>query len=128
MVPTVRERWSAMWPPGLPDLLAGGDRVDPHLALARLSEVLGAERVQLDAGGTFNASMLRAGLVDEVDIVVLPGLVGGLGTPSFVDGPVLGRDEFPTRLELIDCYAADGVVRLRYRVLSDKPIRAASDA
>lgn len=103
---------------GIGYLVAGDDRVDLREGLAKIRSVLGADTVVADSGGTLNAALLRAGLVDEIDIVLLPGLVGGTGTPSIVDGPQLGDDEVPIRLELLDHAVLDGgAVRLRYRVL-----------
>jgi riboflavin biosynthesis pyrimidine reductase len=65
-----------------------------------------------------NAALLRQGLIDIVDVVTLPGLIGGLGTPSIMDGPQLGLDEWPIRLQLLDSRVERGTVRSRYRVLS----------
>jgi len=59
-----------------------GDRhVDLRAALARIRRVLEADRVIIDSGGTMNAALLRLGLVDILDVVTLPGLVGGAETP-----------------------------------------------
>jgi riboflavin biosynthesis pyrimidine reductase len=59
-----------------------GDRqVDLRLALLRIRQVLQADRVIVDSGGTLNAAVLRQGLVDIVDVVTLPGLVGGRARP-----------------------------------------------
>lgn len=95
-----------------------GDRhVDLRAALVRIREEFEADRVVVDAGGTMNAALLRLGLVDVVDVVTLPGLVGGMGTPSIMDGPQLDINEWPIRLQLIDCHVEGGAVRSRYRVL-----------
>lgn len=72
--------------------------------------------IALDGGGVFNAAMLRAGLVDELDVLVLPGIVGGSGTPTLADGPVLVPEDAPIALELLSSETLEGVVRLRYRV------------
>ncbi len=102
---------------GIGHLSAGVEQVDLTAGLATIASALDADTVVADSGGTFNAALLRAGLVDEIDIVTLPGLVGGLGTPSIMDGDPLGRDELPLRLELLDCRPTpQGLVRTRYRV------------
>ena len=60
-------------------------------------------------GATLAASALRAGLVDECQIYVVPVVVGG-GTPWLPDGLRL-------RLRLLDEHRFDsGVVHLRYAV------------
>ena len=53
----------------------------------------------MDSGGTLNGVMLRAGLVDEVNLLVYPYLVGGVTPKSFFRAP--------------DLLAADGVIKLR---------------
>ncbi len=76
--------------------------------------VLEARTVVADSGGTLNAALLTAGLVDEIDIVTLPGLVGGVGTPSIMDGRPLEDTGVPIRLELLDVGVLDGgAVRAR---------------
>lgn len=95
-----------------------GDRhVDLRAALARMRAVFRADRVMIDSGGTMNASLLRQGLVDVVDIITLPGLIGGAGTPSVMDGPQLGMDDWPIRLKLMDSRVEHDAIRSRYLVL-----------
>jgi len=101
---------------GIGYFVVGDARVDLRLGLARIREVLGAERVIADSGGTLNASLLREHLVDILDIVTLPGLVGGRDTPTMMDGPPLAADQVPLRVDLIDVQAEGGAVRTRYRV------------
>jgi len=70
-------------------LVAGRDRVDLSLALVRLRDTLGADTVIADGGGALNGAMVRAGLLDELHVITFPALVGGLDTPSILDGPSL---------------------------------------
>ncbi|GAB3580618.1 dihydrofolate reductase family protein [Calidifontibacter terrae] len=98
-------------------LVAGLDRVDLRIGLVKLAHDLGVRRVVADSGGTLNASLFSAGLVDLVDVVTLPGLVGGAETPTMFDGPERPAPEAPIRLELVDVAAQAGAVRTRYRVL-----------
>ncbi len=68
---------------------------------------------------SFHAALLRAGLVDEIDVATLPGLIGGVGTPSIMDGSPLTGSEVPIPLELISCDVHEmGFVRTRYRVVN----------
>ncbi|MDQ0374735.1 RibD family protein [Cellulomonas humilata] len=71
----------------IPYLVVGTARVDLELALIRLREVLGVECVVAESGGGLNGALLDAGLVDELHVLTVPGLVGGLSTPSIMDGP-----------------------------------------
>ena len=65
-------------------IVAGQDRVDLREALKELNARHGVQLVRVDSGGILNGVLLRAGLVDEVSVLVNPSLVGGqhLG-PSF---------------------------------------------
>ena len=76
---------------GVGYFVVGDRQVDLRVALGRIHQVLRADRVIIDSGGTLNAAALRQGLVDIVDVVTLPGLVGGSGTPSIMDGPPVGE-------------------------------------
>jgi len=68
-------------------------------------------------GGRLGGAMLRAGLVDEIDIDVLPVVIGGRGTPALFDAPTLSPDEWPVALDLMSAESLDGgIVRLRYSV------------
>jgi len=103
---------------GICYLVAGAGRVDLALALQRMRTELGVRCVVSNAGGGLNGVLLRAGLVDAVDLLVAPAIVGGLGTPSIFDGTPLGDDEAPARLKLLSAAAQpDGLLRLRYEVL-----------
>lgn len=99
-------------------LVAGEAQVDLGAALRLMQQRLGVNCVVSNAGGGLNGALLRAGLVDAIDLLVAPALVGGLGTPSIFDGPPLADGEAPARLRLISAQAeADGLLRLRYEVI-----------
>ena len=89
-------------------------------ALRRMRVEHGCERLTVQSGGTLNAALVRKGLVDFVDVVVAPLVVGGRDTPTLVDGPSLTSVEKLSRLcplELLGCEALqDSCVRLRYWV------------
>jgi 2,5-diamino-6-(ribosylamino)-4(3H)-pyrimidinone 5'-phosphate reductase len=104
----------------IPYLVAGGEQehVDLGLALEKMRSKLDVTCVLSTAGGKLNGALLRAGLVDEINIELLPAIIGGLETPSLFDSPALGPDEWPTRLELISAQVqAEGRIWLRYHVV-----------
>jgi 2,5-diamino-6-(ribosylamino)-4(3H)-pyrimidinone 5'-phosphate reductase len=104
----------------IPYLVAGEERVDLRLALEKMGSALGVSCVLSTAGGKLSGALLRAGLVDEVNVEFLPGLVGGFDTPALFDSPALGPGERPARLKLISVHVqASGQVWLRYEVVSD---------
>ena len=90
-------------------------------ALAILKARFDCGRLTVQSGGTVNGLFLREKLLDFVDIVVAPVLVGGRDTPTLVDGPSLqSRDEL-NRLGVLQLLEAtplqDSWLRLRYRVI-----------
>ncbi|MEJ2207843.1 MAG: dihydrofolate reductase family protein [Anaerolineae bacterium] len=100
----------------IPYLVAGQGQVDLAAALDKLGSLLGVGTLLSTAGGRLNGALLRAGLVDEINVELLPGVVGGFDTPSLFDSPALGPGEMPIGLELIAAQVRpDGRVWLRYR-------------
>ena len=107
----------------IPYLVAGADRVDLPLALALLKARLGASCVISEAGGGLNGALLRAGLVDELHLVLLPALIGGRDTPTTFDGPPLRLAEQILPLRLLNVRTSeDGAVWLHY-VAAEPPRR-----
>lgn len=67
-------------------LRAGHERVDITEAISRIGELVPDVRyVQAEGGASFNASLLDADLIDELDLTWSPHLVGGSG-PRLTDG------------------------------------------
>ncbi|KAF5073249.1 hypothetical protein DSECCO2_193710 [anaerobic digester metagenome] len=98
-------------------IVIGRDRVDLYRALCHLRKEFDVRQVRVDSGGRLNAALLRAGLIDEVHVLVCPYIVGGQGPRFFSDGaPVLEGADQP-RLERTGVEPADdGTVLLSYRV------------
>ena len=90
-------------------------------ALSRLKNDFGCERLTVQSGGTLNGLFLREKLLDFVDIVVAPVLIGGKDTPTLIDGASLTHEAELSGLgvlELEDCEVLKGsYLRLRYRVV-----------
>ena len=104
----------------IPYLIAGDERVDLRRALEKMGDRLGVECVISTAGGRLNGALLRAGLVDEINVELFPAIIGGRETPSLFDAPALQPNEWPTRLEMISTRVQDdGNVWLRYRVVQE---------
>ncbi|MFL5581985.1 MAG: dihydrofolate reductase family protein [Gemmatimonadaceae bacterium] len=96
-------------------LLAGARDVDLALALEKIGARFGVRTLMLEGGGRINGGMLRAGLIDEVSLLVAPVADGRVGTPALFD--VDGADVPPPRLALEAVERREGdVVWLRYRV------------
>jgi riboflavin biosynthesis pyrimidine reductase len=102
----------------IPYLVAGNGQVDLYSALNKMYSLLGVECVLSTAGGRLNGALLRLGLVDEVNVEFLPGIVGGYEAPSLFDSPELGPEEMPVRLKLLSAQVqSEGRVWLRYEVI-----------
>ncbi|MFL5562639.1 MAG: dihydrofolate reductase family protein [Gemmatimonadaceae bacterium] len=100
---------------GVSYLLAGAPEVDLALALEKIAARFPVKTLMLEGGGKINGGMLRAGLIDEVSVLVSPVADGRIGTPALFD--VEGDDVRPARLTLDRVETrADGVLWLRYRV------------
>ena len=98
-------------------LECGSERVDLDLALRRLAEDYGVRRIRVDSGGRLNGALLRAGLVDEVHLLVCPWLSGGTSPRSSFIADDLTPDALGTKLERTAVEPFDdGAVLLSYRV------------
>ena len=94
------------------------DPTDLHAVLDMLAEHFGVTAISLQGGGIINGEMLAAGLIDELSLVIYPGIDGLASSPSVFE--YLGAaDERPAdgqSLELISAMPCPhGVVWLRYR-------------
>jgi 2,5-diamino-6-(ribosylamino)-4(3H)-pyrimidinone 5'-phosphate reductase len=94
---------------------AGQTKVDLPLALEALGSRYGVETVLLDSGGTLNAAMIRAGLVDELSLLLHPSVVGS-GTPLVV-ADLENDDPSVTAFRLLSSEKLDAdILWLRYEV------------
>jgi len=90
-------------------------------ALRRLKSECGCGRLTVQSGGSVNSLFLREKLLDYVDIVMAPVLIGGRDTPTMIDGPSLKsvsqlQDAGILRLEKCSVLE-DSYIRLQYRVV-----------
>ncbi|HST63160.1 MAG TPA: RibD family protein [Longimicrobium sp.] len=102
---------------GVSYLLAGARDVDLGVALEKIAATFGVRMLMLEGGGRINGGMLRAGLVDEVSVLVAPVVDGRMGTPALFDLYGDGENGTHYRLALDSAETrADDVLWLRYRV------------
>ena len=60
----------------VPTIVCGDDRVDLRTALETLGVRYDVHTVRVDSGGALSGALVRAGLVDEVSVLLEPVLVG----------------------------------------------------
>ncbi len=103
---------------GVSYIFAGRTEIDLAAALETLNRELGIERLMLEGGGGANGALLRAGLVDEVSLVICPVVDGGSGAPSVFDSGKTDLGPAPLeRMALTSHEVLDGgVVWLRYEL------------
>lgn len=83
---------------GIKRITTGTEHVDYRKTLEELNGQFGTTVVRVDSGGTLNGLLLRAGLVDEIHLLVHPTLVGGIQQETFFRDPSPEQaDEIPLR-------------------------------
>ena len=89
--------------------------------LTKLKSEYSCERITIQTGGTLNGMFLREKLIDYIDIVVAPVLVGGKDTSTLIDGDSLLSERDLSKLgvlKLQECTVLEhSYLRLRYQVI-----------
>ena len=89
--------------------------------LTKLKAEYGCERMTIQTGGTLNGLFLREKLIDYIDIVVAPVLIGGKDTATLIDGQSLLSESELSKLgvlKLQECVVLENsYLRLRYEVI-----------
>lgn len=78
------------------------------------------EKITIQSGGTLNCEFLRENLIDFVNIVIAPVLVGGRDTNTLIDGKAISKVEELNKLkalQLIECNVLENsYIQLKYKV------------
>ena len=96
------------------------DELDLNKLLEDLYSKYNAKRLTIQSGGTLNGLFIRNKLIDYVNIVIAPILVGGKDVPTLVDGETI-KDESELNkllpLELLECNKLENsYIELKYKV------------
>ena len=96
------------------------DELDLNKLLEDLYSKYDAKRLTIQSGGTLNGLFIRNKLIDYVNIVIAPVLVGGKDVPTLVDGEAI-KDESELNkllpLELLECNKLENsYIELKYKV------------
>lgn len=98
-------------------IVAGDEHVDMKTALEELNARYSIEVIRVDSGGTLNGILLRAGLVNEVSILIHPDLVGGMTLNSIFKAPDLNSLDDVIHLRLTHVEKLENeIVWLKYEV------------
>ena len=94
----------------------------------KLKADFGAERLTVQSGGEMNATLMRAGVIDRLSIVIAPLAVGGRDTPSLIDGESIHAPNELDRLRplrLLKCTQLENsYLHLLYEVLPQTAVGA----
>jgi 2,5-diamino-6-(ribosylamino)-4(3H)-pyrimidinone 5'-phosphate reductase len=74
---------------GIAFIQSGEDKVDFRQAFEVLSARFGVQTIRVDSGGILNGVLLRAGLVDEISLLIQPELIGGTSPRTAFAAPDL---------------------------------------
>jgi riboflavin biosynthesis pyrimidine reductase len=111
---------------GVSYFFAGERQLDLAAALEFLNRELGVKRLLIEGGGGNNGSFLRAGLIDEISVAIVPAVDGSRGAPSVFDSTER-EAELRAPLEQMSLESCEvlegGAVWLRYRLRNEgKPV------
>ncbi len=102
------------------DILFYND-LDLKTLLIDMGKKYGARAITIQSGGTLNGKFLRDNLIDYVNVVIAPLLVGGKDTSTLIDGEsIISSKELGKlkALKLIECKQLDdSYIQLKYKVI-----------
>ena len=97
------------------------ENLDLKALLIDMKEKYSAEKITIQSGGNLNGKFLRENLIDYVNIVIAPLLVGGRDTSTLIDGDSITRKSELNKLkplQLIECNKLeDSYIQLKYKVI-----------
>ena len=95
----------------------GSKLEETQSALKHLEQDFNVKHMLLEGGAITCGNFLQMGLVDELSMIVYPGLDGESGHPSVIECQGVVEPLKKNRLELIDCETVgSGYVWLRYNI------------
>lgn len=98
-------------------VVCGKSSVDLAQAVNLLGEHFGIRTLLLEGGGHINGAFLQAGLVDEVSLLMLPGIDGRHDIPAVFDGVVdSNHTAVPLKLKSVE-QRKDDALWIRYEVV-----------
>jgi 2,5-diamino-6-(ribosylamino)-4(3H)-pyrimidinone 5'-phosphate reductase len=96
-------------------IITGDEHVDLKAALEELNKRYKVKTVRVDSGGTLNGALLRAGLVDEISLLIHPSLAGSKQQTFFQAEELSSEEAIKLRLTHMEKLKGD-MIWLRYDV------------
>lgn len=96
-------------------IVVGKKKIDLEKSLEYLAKYFDIRKLGIVGGGNINGSFLDSGLIDEISLLIAPGIDGRKGMTSLFDG--IDKDRKPFRLKLKNLKRYDNsVVWLSYKI------------
>lgn len=103
---------------GISYIATGKESIDLADAMQTLGDDFGVRRLAVLGGGLINGGFLAAGLLDEVSLLLAPGIDGREGWRAMFDG-IADQSKLPTRLTLHSVERLDNdVLWIRYKIIT----------
>ncbi|MGC9362145.1 MAG: dihydrofolate reductase family protein [Candidatus Syntrophosphaera sp.] len=103
----------------IPYLLEGKERVDLAKMFEKLRSKLNVMTIATSSGGRLSGALIRSSLLDEVNILLSPIVIGGFSTPTLFSSPELDWPSIkPNKLALLETKnMMHDKIWLRYKVI-----------
>ena len=99
--------------------IIGGKRdIDLQLVVRKIAKLFPIKRLSLQGGGKVNGSFLKARLIDELQLLLMPLADGTIGTPTLFDAEEGYTRRRAVHFRLRSCRAqSNGALLLRYQAI-----------
>ena len=105
---------------GISYIVTGKEKIDLRRAVEILKDEFNIERIAVVGGGIINGGFLQDGLIDELSLMIGPGIDGRNNQPTLFDGIHDRKDFLPIKISFREVSTfPNGVVWLRYNVNSN---------
>ena len=102
---------------GISYIVSGKEKINLKKAVTILYENFSVKRLAVVGGGKINGAFLEAGLLDELSIMIAPGIDGRSGQPSLFDGIKDKENFIPQKIKFKSFSTFEnGVVWIRYEL------------
>lgn len=100
------------------------EKIDLKQMLEDLKKDYKVKKITIQSGGTLNCELLRNKLIDYVNIVIAPILVGGSATSTLIDGKAISKVQELDKLralKLLECNVLKkSYIQVKYKVLHNE--------